>query len=83
MPSQLPRATLEQHFAEAERHVAEGLERITHQKEIIAELERGEHHEAALEQARLVLNTLMEAQTLHVENRDQLRAELLESGAQW
>jgi hypothetical protein len=80
MPPRLDRAELEQHLAEAERHVSEGLDRICHQKEIIAELERGDHHEAALE-AHSVLKTLIESQALTVEERDRLRTELLDAGA--
>jgi hypothetical protein len=80
MPSVLDRTTLEKHLVEAERRVADGLENICHQKEIIAQLERDQHHDAALEQARSVLNTLMETQVLHVKERDRIRAELLDGG---
>jgi hypothetical protein len=76
MPSGLDQATLEQQLAAAERHVSEGLDRICHQKEMIAELERDKHLEAALEQAHSVLKTLTETQALQVQERDRLKAEL-------
>ncbi len=48
-------------LAVAQRHVAQGEERVERQKQIVAGLER-DHHPAAAERARVVLATL--AQTL-------------------
>jgi hypothetical protein len=81
MPRPLDRTATEQQLADAERHVFEGLERICHQKEIIAQLVRDQHGPAVIQQARSVLKTLMQSQSLYVEERDRLRAELLKGGA--
>jgi hypothetical protein len=81
MPPLLNRESLKQELAEAERHVSEGLDRICYQKEIIAQLERDQHGVAVLEQGRAVLKTLMETQSLYVEERDRIQAELLQGGA--
>jgi hypothetical protein len=39
----MDRVTLLERFAEAERHLAEGEQHISHQRELIAELERTRH----------------------------------------
>ena len=39
----IDRATLEQHLMLAERHVAEGTEHVTRQRELVARLERDGH----------------------------------------
>jgi len=77
------RESLEQRLAAAEQHVARGLEYICHQKEIIAQLERDPppNHGPDLEQARAILETFLQTQVLHVEERDRLRAELLKGGS--
>ena len=62
---------LEEHLEAAERHVAQGSEHIARQCELIAELERDGHHEAAAKATR-VLETYMELQTLHEQDRDRL-----------
>ena len=80
MPARSDRTTLEGNLAEAERRIADGLKHICHQKEVIAQLELDQHREA-LEPARSLLKTLIESQTLHVEERDRIRAGLLQSEA--
>lgn len=62
---------LQEHLEAAERHVAQGREHIAHQCELIAELERDGHHQAAAKAASM-LETYMELQGLHEEDRDRL-----------
>jgi hypothetical protein len=61
------------HLAQAERHVAEGLEHIRQQQEIVAGLER-DGHDAT--QARALLKTFLETQASHEEGLARIRAEL-------
>jgi len=68
-----------EHLAKAERHVAEGLEHIQRQCEVIAQLERGEGHEQAIERARTLLNTFLESQVLHEQHLADIRVELARS----
>ena len=76
------RESLGQRLATAEQHVARGLEHICHQREIIAQLQRNPpKHGLDLEQARAILETFLQTQALHVEERDRLQAELLKGGA--
>ena len=66
---------IERHLAQAEVHVAQGERHIARQKEVLAELERDGHEEAAIS-ARELLATFELTQESHVADRDRLRAEL-------
>ena len=67
------RKIAEQNLIEADDAIAQGLEDIAKQMQLIAELTReGYDIQAATE----LLNTLHQNQTLLVEHRDQLRREL-------
>lgn len=67
------RAILEQHLAQAERHVAEGEDRIVRQRQIIADLAKSRHH---LKVAKELLTQFEDMQTLAIADRDRLRADL-------
>ena len=69
------RAMIEGHLAQAEAHVAQGESHIARQKEIVAELERDGHPDAA-QSARELLATFEMTQKSHLDDRDPLRAEL-------
>ena len=62
-----------EHLAEAERHIAEGEDRIRHQLRIIEDLER-DGHDSAL--ARQLLDTLKRTHTLHIKQREFIIEEL-------
>jgi hypothetical protein len=64
---------LEQHLAQAERHVADGENRIARQQQIIAELASGGYD---LETAQDLLAHFEYTQESHVADRDRLRAQL-------
>ncbi len=64
-----------QHLALAEDHVALGADHIARQKEIVTEMERDGHEDAAAT-ARELLATFETPQRSHVEERNRLRAEL-------
>jgi hypothetical protein len=64
---------LEQHLAQAERHVADGENRIARQQQIITELASGGYD---LETAQDLLAHFEYAQESHVADRDRLRAQL-------
>jgi cell division protein FtsX len=66
------------HLTQAEGHVALGEERITRQREILANLTRDGHREAASRAAEL-LAQFEQTQTLHISDRDRLRRELAEN----
>jgi hypothetical protein len=78
MPGHVPvtrrmdHATLQAHLAEAERHVAEGKQHIVRQREVLRELERDAHADAA-PRARELLAKLEETLALHIAGRDRLR----------
>lgn len=69
---------IERRLAEAEDHVAVGEKHIARQKDIVAELERDGHAEAA-QTARDLLATFEITQKAHIDDRDRLRAELAAS----
>lgn len=69
----MDRTIVEHHLAQAERHVAEGENHIARQRQIIDELASGGHD---LKAARDLLAKFEDVQTLHVADRDRLRAEL-------
>jgi hypothetical protein len=60
---------LQQHLAQAERHIARGVVHLARQRELIAELDRAGHD---TEEARAILDTLMETQVLHLHDRELL-----------
>jgi hypothetical protein len=62
-----------EHLAEAERHVAEGAERIRQQRERIAKLERDGHPTA---ESRALLHLFLQTQALHEKDLTRIRAEL-------
>lgn len=65
-------AALQAHLAQTERHVAEGEQRIVRQREILRELERDAHADAAA-RARELLAKFEETLALHIADRDRLR----------
>jgi len=67
------RATIEQHLAQAERHVAEGESYVERQRQIVAELERDGHDAAT---AKALLATFEEMQATQIAERDRLRQAL-------
>lgn len=69
------RNTIERHLAEAEGHVRLGQRLIDRQKDMVRELERDGHSDAAIT-ARDLLATFEITQKAHVSDRDRLRAEL-------
>ena len=74
----MDRNILEQHLAMAERHVAEGEGHIARQRELISKLfHKGDHD--MIPGAQQFLALLEDMQTLHVADRDRLRAQLRES----
>ena len=72
----MDRALIEDHLAQAERHVSEGEGHIARQREIVATLEHDGHDTVA---ARATLAQFEDVQRLHVADRDRLRRELSES----
>jgi hypothetical protein len=71
----MDRAMVLRHLEAAERHVAEGAQHIQRQREIVAKLEADQHTDAAVE-ARAVLETFLETQEMHEQDRDRILAEL-------
>lgn len=69
------RAMIERHLALAEEHVVQGEGHITRQREIVGEMERDGHVDAA-QAARELLVTFEMTQRSHLGDRDRLRAEL-------
>ena len=69
----MDRPQLQRHLAMAERHVAEGLDRIQRQEALIADLRRAGH--AAAEACEL-LETMYLTQSQHEYHRDRLLQEL-------
>ena len=65
-------ATLQAHLAQTERHVAEAEQRIVRQREILRELERDAHADAAA-RARELLAKFEETLALYIADRDRLR----------
>jgi hypothetical protein len=64
---------LQEHLAQAERHVSEGERNATQQRELIARLERDGCDTG---EARRQLRQLEAWLALHIEDRDRLRKEL-------
>ena len=70
------RALVDEHLAQAERHVTDGEALVARQREIVERLERGGHD---TREAMTLLRQLEQAQALHIQERDRLlqeRAEL-------
>jgi hypothetical protein len=65
----MDQGALQQHLAQAERHIARGVVHLARQRELIAELDRTGHD---TEEARAILDTLMETQVLHQQDRERL-----------
>ena len=63
----------EQHLTIAERHVGEARQHVAHQRQIIFELRRDGHDTTT---AQALLATFKATLKLHIEDRDQLKAEL-------
>jgi hypothetical protein len=70
----MERAKITEHLALAERHVAEGQQRIERQRQIIHEL-RGNGRDFAT--AVTMLTQFEELQSFHIRDRDRLRIELV------
>ena len=66
-------AILSERLAQAERHVAEGVQHIVRQRTIVADLERNGHDTTL---ARELLAQFQSTQALHIADRDQLKKEL-------
>jgi hypothetical protein len=60
---------LQQHLAQTERHIARGEVHLARQRALIAELDRAGHD---TEEARAILDSLMETQVLHEQDRERL-----------
>jgi len=60
---------LQQHLAQTERHIARGKVHLARQRALIAALDRAEHD---AEEARAILDSLMETQVLHEQDRERL-----------
>jgi hypothetical protein len=71
----MDRATLKQHLALVEEHVAKSQKHIVRQRELIAELERHAHTHVA-EEAKRLLVQFLELDVLHVAHRDRLKQKL-------
>ena len=69
----MDREMLQEHLAQAERHISEGECHIARQREIIAELDgSGQYWQIALD----LLHQFEQLQALHIADRDRLRKEL-------
>jgi hypothetical protein len=65
----MDRVELQQHLAETEQHIAQGVAHLARQRALIDELGHGGHD---TEEARAILDTLMETQVLHEQDRERL-----------
>lgn len=72
----MDRTMVMEHLEQARRHVAEGEKHIARQREVVAGLECDGHDS---KQARKLLHEFEGVQRLHVEHRDRLKKQLLES----
>jgi hypothetical protein len=70
------RTILQDHLAQAERHVAEGEGHLSRQREIVTKLERDGHDSVS---ARATLAQFEELQAMHIADRDRLLRELSEA----
>ena len=74
--SAIPRNSLLEHLAMAERHIAQGTAIIEKQKLLILELERDGHD---ITRPLALLHQFEDLQELHLADRDRLVAELAEA----
>ena len=65
----MDQGVLQQHLAQAERHIAQGVVHLARQRALIAELHRAGHD---TDEARAILDSLMETQVLHQQDRERL-----------
>jgi hypothetical protein len=70
----MDKAMIAKHLAIVERHVTEGQRHIDRQREIVRELQRDGRDPAT---AMSLLRQFEDMQTLHIQDRDRLRSELL------
>jgi len=69
----MDRAMWQRHLAIAERHVGEARGHISHQRQIVAELEQGGYDTTT---AKAILTQFEATLKLHTEDRDRLQADL-------
>jgi hypothetical protein len=69
----MDRAIVEEHLAQARRHIALGQKHIKRQTELIGELER-DGHDAA--ESKRLLDLFKDVQAMHVAYRDRLLEEI-------
>ena len=69
----MDRGMLQEHLAIAQRHIALGVKLLAKQEALIAELDRHSHDTKG---ARKVLATMIETQSLHIDDRDRILREL-------
>ena len=65
----MDQGTPQQHLAQTEQHIAEGVVHLARQWALIIELDRAGHD---TEEARAILDSLMETQVLHEQDRELL-----------
>ena len=65
----MDQGALQQHLAQAERHIAQGVVHLARQRVLITELHRAGHD---TDEARAILDSLMETQALHQQDRERL-----------
>lgn len=70
----MDRVTIEQHLAEAERHIEQGAAVLERQQTVIAQLEH-DGHDTTL--ARELLSQFEQIQSVHIIDRDRLTRELV------
>ena len=72
----MDRVLLEDHLAQAERHIAEGKVHVERQRQIVDEVVR---RGGDARRSTALLNVFEDTLAAHVEERDRLRSELAES----
>jgi len=68
----MDQGTLQQHLAQTERHIAQGVVHLARQRALIAKLDRAGHETDETEEARAILDSLIETQVLHQQDRERL-----------
>jgi hypothetical protein len=69
----MDRSLIEEHLAQANRHVAEGEGHVTKQRELVAQMERDGHDTT---EALKLLGHFEELQELHIADRNRIEEEL-------
>ena len=69
----MDRTLVLEHLAQTERHVAQGVERLAKQEAIVTDLERDGHD---TKWAEVLLATMRETHSLHLQDRERLLNEL-------